>query len=399
MEAQLRVLIDDRIEKLILPSGLPDTVDDLKDVIKVSFGIPDECYLLYLDSDFGDFFTLHRCDQIKNKDTIKVVKATPVVLDLFPVEEPLASSVSGPSVDWESTDMVGLGTSAFNTPAAESSAASLSSEASTVILPPRSPTERCQRWPKPFPIPTFAYETEICLQRAAEEFQRTGARLKPSKVKADIVEKLSKSIYAYVAYPSGAQISDVAEALCTKYPFLKEPGSFSGFYGWQQRLRWKMSNYRTKLRAYGVPEVMCNSLRRKSPANQKSAKNVKKPKRAEVNYLPPYPAGETEESLEQERIQLLTEIQKRDNNKVIKEIMCNTFAHRRNEIVNQMPSIEEFHARWPALFEASQVSQRKINIYCPPGRVTMIVYVILNLCNFLHLSDQRGVSPNYNRAP
>lgn len=160
-----------------------------------------------------------------------------------------------------------------------------------------------------------------------------------------------------------------------------------------------MGNYRTKLRACGVPEVMCNSLRRKSPANQKTAKNAKKPKKAEVNYLPPYPAGETEESLEQERIQLLTEIQKRDNNKVIKEIMCNTFAHRRNEIVNQMPSIEEFHARWPALFEASQVSQRKINIYCPPGRVTMIVYVILNLCNFLHLSDRRGVSPNYNRAP
>ncbi|KAI4903282.1 hypothetical protein NFI96_010310 [Prochilodus magdalenae] len=29
-------------------------------------------------------------------------------------------------------------------------------------------------------------------------------------------------------------------------------------------------------------------------------KNVKKPKKAEVNYLPPYPTGETKESLERD---------------------------------------------------------------------------------------------------
>ena len=67
-------------------------------------------------------------------------------------------------------------------------------------------------------------------------------------------------------------------------------------------------------------------LKRKSPADQKSAKNVKKPRKAEVNYLPPYPAGEDEESQEQERIQLLTEVRKRDKNKLIKEKMAKTFA-------------------------------------------------------------------------
>ena len=119
-----------------------------------------------------------------------------------------------------------------------------------------------------------------------------------------------------------------------------------------------MANYRTKLRGYGVPEVMCNALKRKSPADQKSAKNVKKPRKAEVNYLPPYPAGEDEESQEHERIQLLTEVRKRDNNKIIKEKMAKTFAHRRNDIVNQSPTIEDIKARWPALFEASNVSYR-----------------------------------------
>ena len=68
---------------------------------------------------------------------------------------------------------------------------------------------------------------------------------------------------------------------------------------------------------------MCNALKRKSPADQKSAKSVKKPRKAEVNYLPPYPAGENEESQEQERIQLLTEVTKRYNSIVIKEKMGN----------------------------------------------------------------------------
>lgn len=84
-------------------------------------------------------------------------------------------------------------------------------------------------------------------------------------------------LYTHTAYPSSAQINDVAEALVKKYPCLKEPGSFSGYYGWQQSIKYKMANYRTKLRGYGVPEVMCNALKRKSPADQKSAKSIKKP--------------------------------------------------------------------------------------------------------------------------
>ncbi|KAK5609768.1 hypothetical protein CRENBAI_023006 [Crenichthys baileyi] len=74
-----------------------------------------------------------------------------------------------------------------------------------------------------------------------------------------------------------------------------------------------MANNRTKLRGYSVSEVMCNALKHKSPADQKSAKNVKKPRMAEVNYLQPYPAGEDEESQEQEMIQLLIEDEDEDS--------------------------------------------------------------------------------------
>ncbi|KAG9280697.1 hypothetical protein AMEX_G3437 [Astyanax mexicanus] len=101
--------------------------------------------------------------------------------------------------------------------------------------------------------------------------------------------------------------------------------------------------------------MICNAVKHKRPADQKSAKNVKKPRKAEVNYLPPYPAGEDEESQENERIELLTELKKRDNDTLIKEKMAKTFAHRRHEIINQTPSIEDVKTRWPALFKASHL--------------------------------------------
>ncbi|XP_054894412.1 uncharacterized protein LOC129365303 [Poeciliopsis prolifica] len=297
MEAKLRVIIDDRIEKLDLPSGIPPTVEELHNIVKDTFGISTEFSLQYFDVEFEDYFTLHNNDLIKHKGTIK----------------------------------------------------------DTIILSGRSTTERCQSWPKQFPIPQFAYETEMYLERGNEDYKKNGTLLTTSKIKPDILEKLAETVYTYTAYPSGSQISDVAEALVNKYPCLKEPGSFAGYYGWQQSLKYKMSNYRTKLRGYGVPEVLCNALKRKTPADKKSAKNVKKPRKAEVNFLPPYPAGEDEESQEQERIQLLTEVKKKDNNALIKEKMAKTFAHRRNEIINQSPSIEDIKARWPALFEPSHI--------------------------------------------
>lgn len=356
MEAKLRVIIDDQIEKLVLPSGIPPTVEDLQTVVKNTFEISDEFSLQYLDSEFEDYFTLRNSHQIKHKDTIKIVRAATIVLNLLPLDESLGSSLSQELTDCDSASY--LESVASNAESTAGSDAGTCSSQDTIILPRRSTTERCQPWPKQFPIPQFAIETEMYLERAAEDYKKNGTLLTTSKVKANILEKLAETIYTYTAYPANAQICDVAEALVKKYPFLKEPGSFSGYYGWQQSIKYKMANYRTKLRGYGVPEVLCNALKRKNPTDQKSAKSVKKPRKAEVNYLPPYPAGEDEKSQEQERIQLLTEVRKRDNDRLIKEKMAKTFAHRRNEIVNQSPSIEDLKARWPALFEASHVSNK-----------------------------------------
>ncbi|KAL7846002.1 hypothetical protein AOLI_G00241940 [Acnodon oligacanthus] len=93
------------------------------------------------------------------------------------------------------------------------------------------------------------------LERANEDYKKNGTLLTTSKVKADILEKLAETVYLYTAYPSSAQISDVAEALVEKYPCLREPGSFSGYYDWEQSIKYKMANYRTKFRGFGVPEL------------------------------------------------------------------------------------------------------------------------------------------------
>ncbi|KAL0191994.1 hypothetical protein M9458_010290, partial [Cirrhinus mrigala] len=194
----------------------------------------------------------------------------------------------------------------------------------------------------------------MVLKKGMGAYKKDGSLLNVQTVKRDVNEHLVKAIHTYTSYPSGIQVASVAEALIQKYPCLKELGSFSGFYGWQMSLKYKMADYRRRLSKFGFPEVACNTLQKKNPEDRKLAKNVKKPRKAEVNYLPPYPAGENQDSLDQERVQLLTEVKKRDNAVVVKEKMSKTFAFRRHEVVELCPTVAEFKDRWPALFDILQ---------------------------------------------
>lgn len=94
-----------------------------------------------------------------------------------------------------------------------------------------------------------------------------------------------------------------------------------------------------------------------------TSKGIKRPKKAEVNYLPPFPFGETEETLEKERVDLLSEIKKKDNDKVVCAKMEKTFSYRRLVVVNQCPAVPDVMERWPALFYESQVNLS--NLYMP----------------------------------
>lgn len=61
------------------------------------------------------------------------------------------------------------------------------------------------------------------------------------------------------------------------------------------------------------------------------------------------------ESLEKLRITLLNEAKKKNNDKVIREILAKTFAYRRYEIVTEQPKIADFMNRWPTLFQENEV--------------------------------------------
>ncbi|XP_076745832.1 uncharacterized protein LOC112433483 isoform X2 [Maylandia zebra] len=343
--SQLRVILADHdVRKVVLPSGIPETVDDLYSAIRDTFSITRDFCLHYKDADFGDeFFTLVSTTDLKDKDTIKIV----FLQDQEPTITLTLSDVTNVTDNPSEEDSVDTSSVSTN---------------DTLILSTSedSPGHRYQRWPVQFQIPRFSDLTEIQIRSANERFQKDGTLL-PTKdlipLLPDILRKLAEAIYKYTAYPSSLQISEVAEALTLKHPCLKEPGSFNGCYGWAQRLKYKMNNFRSKLRGLGCPEVEVNSLKRKMTCDQYPAKNVKKPKKAEVNYLPPHAQGETSESLEKERIELLSEVMKRDNSRMVAQKMDKTFSLRREEIVKEAPAISDFMKRWPALFSEVQICE------------------------------------------
>jgi len=117
-----------------------------------------------------------------------------------------------------------------------------------------------------------------------------------------------------------------------------------------------MSNFRSKLSKIGHPEISVNSLRNKRKGQGKAASNIKKPRKAEVNFLPCLPKGETAESMEKEIIALLTEVKKKNNEAVVKEKMQLTFSYRRQELVEDLAVMSDLQSRWPALFTVNEVS-------------------------------------------
>lgn len=324
---KLRIVFgSNNAEKLTIESGMPKSVEDLSNEIKRQFDIEGDIRLQYMNSDFdNNFVNLNQISDIQDKSTVKVILLSD------------ASDVSQGCLNQSGEDT------------------SLSSNDTIILSSPDSAMARSQ-WPTEFQIPTFPYDVEMQLQSANQAFMSSRVLLNPShKLKSDILESLAEQIIKFKAYPSNLEIESVAEALIKAHPYLREQGSSSGYYGWKISLKYKMANYRTKLRNLGCPEMSINSLKNKPADNCQPAYKVKKPRKAEVNFCPAYPAGETQDSLEGERVSLLSEVKKRDNNAVIKEKMAKTFTYRRQEVVRDSPMIAEFKTRWPGLFTVPEV--------------------------------------------
>ncbi|KAL0979010.1 hypothetical protein UPYG_G00179280 [Umbra pygmaea] len=329
--AKLRIIFGDGdIRKLILPAGIPGSLTDLICAIRDSFDIPGDFFVHYQDMDFnGQFFTLTNIGDVEDQATLKVVPVNPVVLTLSSVEE---IEVNSPPPQ-ESSD---------------THISTHSSSADTLIIPSDESrmSRRSQPWPARFEIPTFSFDVEQHLQAGNQAFLKDGALLNHPSLTSSILEKLAEVVFGYTAYPTGIQIFTVVEALIEKFPCLREPGSFNGLYGWQQRMKWKMGNYRAKLRGrqLAYPELEVNSLKRQRSNENGSSKGIKKPKKAEVNYLPPLPIGYTEATLEKER----------------------------QEVVKQCPAIQDFQERWPALFSEAQIKEEFKRITTVPLERTFL---------------------------
>ncbi|XP_048828042.1 uncharacterized protein LOC125705809 [Brienomyrus brachyistius] len=358
MSVRLRVMLQEEIRKLLLPLGIPQTVGELKTILQETFEIKQDFTVQFQDQDFdGQFFTLLETKDIKDKDTIKVVLIEPVITLTF--EDSLTAKGVHQSVD-----------SSF----VESSEDSCSTASTINLSSPESASSlRSESWPAQFEIPTFSFDTELILQAANEAYSKDGTLLSNPAVKSNILDKLADSIFVYTAYPSQAQREQVAEALVAKHPCLRDPVSFNGLYSWHNSLKYKLGNYRAKVRHLGLPELNVNSRKKKWTEDSSSpCRNLKKAKKSEVNYLPPHPQGETDATLEKERVDLLYECKKRDNNKVINEKMAKTFSLRRSDVILNKPPVIDFKARWPALFEFSQIEEEFRRITLKPLQSTFL---------------------------
>lgn len=74
---QLRVIIEEtKIHKLLLPDGIPCTVEKLLAAAQDHFDLQGSLTVMYIDKDFDNqFFTLTSTDVIQDKDTIKLIQS------------------------------------------------------------------------------------------------------------------------------------------------------------------------------------------------------------------------------------------------------------------------------------------------------------------------------------
>lgn len=227
MAATLRVILGvDNSSKLMLPSGIPGSVDILKEEIQRQFGLTEDFRLQYRDVEFdNEYMNLTTTGDIEDKSTIKVIYTN---LNSAPSTVPTTAPTAASRETLPQFDAPSLpDTDILSSSDSSASCSSL----------------RLRKWPLNFPIPKFSFDVEFQLHRAQQEYENNGILLDPSpKLKSDILDMLVSEIAKYKVYPSSGDIDDVAKALIQKYPFLKETGSVTGCEGWKVSLKYKMAN-------------------------------------------------------------------------------------------------------------------------------------------------------------
>lgn len=352
---KLRVILGENdSRRLTLSNGIPESVGDLTQCIKKQFGLEGDIRLQFMDPEFGnEFNNLTSTSEIEDKSTIKVIYQSFTILS--------ATLLDGsPSSPHSTCPPPPLSSPASNS-SGSSSVLSIASCDTDILSSPESSSSRSSAWPLIFKVPRLPYDAELQLANAA--FKDNGTLLDPgTKLKSSILDGLIEEIVKYKVYLTDTEFSEVAEVLVTTHPCLKEPGSVTGYAGWKMSLKYKLGNYRTRLRRLGHPEVAVNAQTNK-PVQCSPASGVKKARKAEVNFCPALPPGETNGSQESKRVALLSELDKRNNESHVAQLMDQTFSLRRQEVI-QEPMTAEFKTRWPVLFTVREVSVNNEFNYC-----------------------------------
>ncbi|XP_041650523.1 sterile alpha motif domain-containing protein 3-like [Cheilinus undulatus] len=327
----MRVIITEADIRKMTMTTQPNSVEDLIDWLQSSLQVNYSFTLQFQDPDFNnELCNLTDLSELPDKPTIKIVP----IITLVPVAAPAEACSDSSSL------------------------------ADTEILS-NSSLDRSFQWPEEFEIPKFPVDVEYRLRQGNLLYLRDGAHLQVTKeLKHDILEKLAETLYTYDAYPSKQDFEAVAKALVQTHPCLKEPGSSSGWEGWKNSMKFKMGNYRNKMRLLSRREVTVNSGKRgRYTDGGPPHKDIKKPRKGEINFLPKNPEGKDDRNLEASRQVLVSEMMKKTpNGSLIKKEMDVTFALRRKEVVEDVYEISQMVQRWPALFTERQV-------YCEFNRV------------------------------
>uniref|UniRef100_A0A9J7XHJ2 Sterile alpha motif domain-containing protein 3-like n=1 Tax=Cyprinus carpio carpio TaxID=630221 RepID=A0A9J7XHJ2_CYPCA len=317
----LRVIVNENDIRKITLHSKPQTLETLMEHLEEKLGLPYKFSLQYEDADFNNaLINLTDIADLPERPTLKVISLVP---------SPTASTAD--------TDIV-----------------SLSSEEGSSHV-------RQAQWPETFEVPNFPVDIEFRLRQGNLLYMRDQTYMQvPRDMKHEILEKLAECMYSFKAYPSDDDFNDVASSLVKKHPCLTEPGSSTGWNGWKNSLKFKMGNYRTKLRRAGCTDVLINVGKR---GGQDPLRSVKRPKHFEINFLPNYPAGEDECSMESKRLQLVEEMKKcHPSSTLISQNMDSTFSLRRKEIVEIESPVKETLQRWPSLFTERQINAEFVRI-------------------------------------
>lgn len=327
----LRVNINPKLIRKVQLTEAPESVEQLQNELREKLGLTGDFSLQYEDPDFGN--------ALCNLMDIAELPAERAVLHIIWNDDESQTLSQASSIS-------SLDTASVSSPASSHSS---SSNFQTFM-------RRISEWPSPFPIPSFSYDVELKLRKGNEVFEKTGKGLSVTRdMKMEILDKLAQEMFALKAYPEKYQIETVAPELVSKYPCLKEPGSGTGYDGWTTSIKYKLGNYRSKLRQAGCNEVSVNRKRGRDEDVDESRFSLKKPKRGEVNHVPDHPENYDDDTLEDQRCVLVNEMKKRGKDmELIRQKMDLTFSLRRKEIIEVQPMVLEIQERWPALFLEEQ---------------------------------------------